>query len=142
MSRWTAEEYDAYLKKRATPTAPAAKASKYRNQRVVIGSDSYDSKREAAYHQELKIRELAGEVKEIRRQVSFELCTIVTDLGRRPKQPVEVKPVAAYHADFVFLEHGELVVADCKGMKRNTTEFQTKKRWMAAQYQIKIREVR
>lgn len=140
MSGWTEADLRTVLRKHTA--APAAKRSKFGNQKVVIGGESYDSKREAAYHQELKIRELAGEVKEIRRQVPFQLCTVVTDLGLRASVPLQIFPVATYFADYVFLEHGDLVVADCKGMKKNTTDFQTKKRWMAKQYGITIREVR
>ena len=42
--------------------APAAKPSKYRNTPVTVDGIRFDSKREAAYYSELKIREKAGEV--------------------------------------------------------------------------------
>jgi hypothetical protein len=133
----TPEEYRQLLRHAPKPR------SKHGNiKTVTLAGESYDSKKEATYHQQLKMREHAGEVKDIRRQVPFELCTVSTDLGMRPSEPVHVHPVATYRADFVFLEYGVLVVADCKGQKRNSESFQTKKRWMKAQYNIEVREVR
>jgi hypothetical protein len=49
------------------------KPSKYRNKKIVVDGEAFDSKREYAVYCELKLLQRAGEVVEIERQPSFEL---------------------------------------------------------------------
>lgn len=153
---WTREQLDSVLKKRAKPTVVK---SKYRNQRVVIDGEKFDSKREAAYYQELKLREKAGEVRNIQRQMTFHLCCPQMDeTFKQPDSPV-VHYVADYIADFTFEESfadiqvdgrgrplpsfyvWRKVVVDVKGAK-NTQIFALKKKWLFLQHGIDVREVR
>lgn len=71
--------------------------AKYGNVKVRINGELFDSKREAAYWQGLKAREHNGEITQLRRQVLFPLCCPVEDRDVM---------VAAYIADFVYVEHG------------------------------------
>ena len=81
--RWTEEEYAAYEARRRKDTSsdpPSAahlplkgKASKYHNQRVEIDGKKFDSKHEAEVYGELMLRQRAGELKLVLRQVPFEL---------------------------------------------------------------------
>lgn len=126
----------------ARGSAQAPKASKYKNVKVTIDGHKFDSKREAAIYAELKLREKAGEIRNLQLQVPFEL-----------NAPAEMYPpdgrvqVAEYIADFTFEERGvvpiswKFVVADCKG-GRNTQMFQLKKKWLFLQSGIEIRELR
>lgn len=148
MTRWTTEEYDAF-QQRVRPPAPAVKPSKYRNQKVVINGEKFDSKREAAYYSELLLREKAGEVRNIHRQVSFHLCAPIVDAMMRQDDPPKIIYIAAYVADFTFEEltgDGTGAVAwkhitvDVKGAR--TPMFILKKKWLESQSGIQIREVR
>jgi hypothetical protein len=48
--------------------------------------------------------------------------------------------VVHYVADFVYTENGQQIVEDVKGFK--TREYKAKKKMMAAQHDIEIRETR
>ena len=111
------------------------KVSKYRNVRVVVDGEKFDSKREAAYWQELKYREKAGEIDSLQRQVPFDLmCPIVLHF---PESTV----VARYIADFVYqdLKLGHSRVVDAKG--KRTAIYALKKKWLELQSGIVIEEV-
>ena len=90
---------------KAKPGAP-----KYGNERTEYKGAMYDSKREAEYAQELDVRERAGEVRNIRRQVRIDLRA-ASCLGEScSPSPVTFQPsgkVAFHVLDFVF-EEGRL----------------------------------
>lgn len=75
----------------------------------------------------LKLLERAGKIKDLQRQVSFELI---------PKQNGE--RACNYIADFTYYEDGKLVVEDCKGFK--TDVYKIKKKMMLWEYGIQIKE--
>lgn len=144
---WSRDQVNDVLHKRQTAQAP--KPSKYHNQRVVINGEKFDSKREAAYYQELLLREKAGQIRNIQRQMTFHLCCPQMDENfKQPESPI-VHYVAAYLADFTYEERDGFtppviwrkVVADVKGAK-NTQMFALKKKWLELQHGIVIREVR
>lgn len=111
---------------------PAPKQSKYRNVRVEVDGLSFDSKREANQWLRLKARELAGEIRNLRRQVIFPLLAPVAS---SPGVNVEV---ARYVADFCFEEvsDGRLCVVDAKGVK--TALFKLKAKWLELQSGIVV----
>jgi len=114
------------------------KPSKYRNVRCEIGGEKFDSKHEADDWLELKARESAGEISDLQRQVEFNLKTPVYD---RHGDMVGAAIVASYLADFVFTEGGRRVVQDSKGGKATRTAvYKLKRRWLAIQDGIEIRE--
>lgn len=75
----------------------------------------------------LKLIERAGKIKDLKRQVSFELI---------PKQNGE--RACNYIADFTYYEDGKLVVEDCKGYK--TDVYRIKKKLMLWVHGIRIKE--
>ena len=102
--------------------------SKYGNRKLVTAEGRFDSIKEWNRWRELKLLERAGQISELRRQVSFELI---------PKQDGE----RACHsiADFVYLDdQGKTVVEDCKGMR--TDLYRLKKKLFQWRYDMKIKE--
>ena len=108
------------------------KESKYHNKPVVIRGERFDSRKEYRRCCELRLLERAGEVKDLKRQVKFELI---------PKQ--ESERACYYKADFVYYEKDrdgtwKYVVEDCKGAK--TDVYKMKRKLMLHVHKIKIRE--
>lgn len=107
-----------------------SKPSKYHNQKTkTIDGIEHDSKKEAARWSELLLLQRAGEIANLRRQVTFELI---------PKQ--EGERACNYIADFVYLDKtGKTIVEDAKGVR--TDVYKIKKKLMLWRYDIRIKEV-
>ena len=108
------------------------KQSKYHNKTVTVDGIKFDSIKEARRWQELKWFERAGEIRDLQRQVKFELI---------PKQDGE--RACNYIADFTYYErnwNGEwlYVVEDCKGMR--VEPYKIKRKLMLYLKNIRIRE--
>lgn len=103
------------------------KQRKYRNKPTVVDNIRFDSKREAARWQELKLLERAGKITNLTRQVKFPL-------------DVEGVHIANYWSDFCYDEDGEVVVEDVKSTATKTRVYLIKKNLMRALYRIAIRE--
>lgn len=102
--------------------------SKYGNVKTVTSDGiKHDSEKEAQRWCELKLLERAGIIKDLKRQVEFELI---------PKQGKE-SPVR-YIADFVYIENGKKVVEDVKGIR--TDVYKIKKKMMLYFHGIRIKE--
>lgn len=99
--------------------------SKYHNRRTLLDGHLFDSAKEARRYQELKLNEQAGQISNLRLQVSYPL-----DVNR--------VRICQYRADFVYLENGKEVVEDAKGMK--TQVYVMKRKLMKALYGITILE--
>jgi hypothetical protein len=104
--------------------------SKYANRRTSVGQLSFMSAREARRWQELQIRERAGEISNLQRQVRFDLHAHSVSASK--------EKVCLYVADFVYLRHGQRIVEDCKGFR--TPIYKIKRKWMRAEYGISILE--
>lgn len=94
----------------------------------------FDSKGELQYWEKLKLWQLAGEIKNLRRQVVFPLVKdsieVLTETGR----------VAHYTADFVWVDKdGKIVVADFKQYKSREAMFRI--RVFEALYGVKVKIV-
>ena len=111
-----------------TPIPAAKKRSKWRNVPTVVDGIRFASGKEAAAWQELRIQERSGLIRDLERQVSFDLT-------------VGGVLVCRYIADFVHVDAatGERVVSDAKGAR--TREYKLKNRLMLACHGITIREV-
>lgn len=108
--------------------APSQKPAKYRNVKTEIDGLTFDSKKEAARWQELRILERAGEIKDLVRQTRFDLR-------------VNGELICFYKADFVYREKltdWRIIVEDSKGVK--TRDYLIKKKLMYAIHKISIRE--
>ena len=111
--------------------------SKYRNVRTVVDGINFDSKREAARYQELRLLEKSGLIRELRLQVPYKLTINGVTIGK-------------YVADFCYVEgcidvQGETkvfvsreVIEDVKGFK--TATYRLKKKLMKAIHGIEVRE--
>jgi hypothetical protein len=94
----------------------------------------FASRHEANRYIELKYMERAGLIKDLQLQKVFTLVGAQTDeKGKVIERPVK------YIADFVYMENGQRVVEDAKGMR--TKEYVIKRKLMLMQYGIQIREV-
>ena len=114
---------------------PSMRPAKYRNIKKMVDGRVFDSTKEAAEYLRLKALEAAGEIADLCCQVPFPLLA-----------PVEGTPgmfaiVSYYVADFTFTElpSGAKVVEDVKGFL--TKEYRLKRKWLALQNEIEIREV-
>ena len=109
--------------------------SKYGARKVCVDGLTFDSKLEYRRWCELKLLERAGEIRDLQRQVKFELVPAAKGEDGR----IEERPVA-YIADFVYTDRdGKQVVEDAKGAK--TKEYIIKRKLMRHVLGIKIREV-
>jgi len=100
--------------------APVEKRPKYGNVITTVDGIRFDSKREARYYEQLKLRQQGGEVHFWLRQV-----------------PIHLPGGTKYVLDFlVFLRDGNVDFVDVKG--RETKEFRIKKREVEHHYPIKV----
>jgi hypothetical protein len=104
------------------------KSHKYGAIAVEIDGHRFPSKREAKRYGELKMLIRAGAIRGLELQPSFDLHVA----GER---------VCRYVADFRYWDVGlgRLVVEDCKGV--STPVFKLKKKMVAAEYAIEVKEV-
>jgi hypothetical protein len=111
------------------PPSPAysssAAPSKFRN----VKTDGYASKKEASRAFQLRLMQEAGQIRNLREQVEYELI---------PKQDGERS--CRYRADFVYEDFGgHEVVEDTKGVK--TPDYIIKRKLMLFVHGIRISEV-
>lgn len=102
------------------------KVSKYRNEKVEVDGEVFDSKHEAKCWCELKLREKAGEISGLERQHSFAI-------------EVNDVPIGHWIADFCWWEGERWIVADAKGLR--TPLYRWQKALMRAVYGIIIIEL-
>lgn len=108
------------------------KPKKYRNQPTMWQDADgtmvrFDSKRECAEWIQLKVREKAGDVTELKRQVPYEL-------------KVGEKVIGRLILDMVYFDRhlGEMVYADVKSPATITQLFKWKRKHFEAQFGLKI----
>lgn len=110
---------------------------KYRNQRIVDkDGQKFDSKAEHKFWCHLLIRQRAGEIFNLERQVVYEIIPAVVLGGKR-------RAARKYIADMRWNEGsktGPVVVADVKGAV--TAEYSIKRHLMAHVHGIEIVEIR
>ena len=113
---WSIEQYQEYQKNKG-------KRSKYGAVKTSADGHTFDSKKEAEYYYELKLRLQSGDIKGFCLQPIFILA-----------------PGLKYKADFiVFNSDGTTEIIDVKGMK--TKEYITKKKVFEDKYKLKIKEI-
>lgn len=106
--------------------------SKYNNQKIRVGGELFDSKREYNRWCELRLLERSGIICNLQRQVKFRLID-------SQKTPERTERPCDYIADFVYYENdGSRVVEDCKGMR--TDVYKIKRKLMLEKYNISIKE--
>ena len=121
---------------------------KYGNENVEYEGMRFDSKRELKRWTELLLLQEAGAIRDLKRQVKFELVpTQYESYERKSKKGKLLKPgvYAAeksvnYYADFTYYtQDGEYVVEDAKGYR--TQAYIIKRKLMLYLRGIRIREV-
>ena len=119
--------------------------SKHKNIPTIVDGLRFDSKREAARWQQLKLLQRAGKITELERQVVFELAPSVKYSDKRPTRPIR------YIADFAYLAVVEAptviapsgkvfryTVEDSKGMR--TPVYKIKRHLMLSVHKIEVLE--
>ena len=104
------------------PFSTAKKVTKYRNRKTTVDGITFDSQGEANHWFKLKLRERAGEITGLKRQVSYDL------------HGVDGRKICAVVPDYEYTiaATGELVTADFKGAI--TPLFRLKAKLFAAEY--------
>ncbi len=97
--------------------------SKYKAKKTVTDGIKFDSKKEAARYEELKLLEKTGKIRDLRLQVPFVLQEGFKD-NRSGKR---IRPIT-YVADFVYTEvdTGEVYVDDTKGYRTEVYKIKKK----------------
>ena len=108
---------------------------KYGNRRITLGDgEVFDSVAEARRWGELLLLQRGGAIRDLRRQVRFELVPAQRDPAGRAVRAV------SYVADFVYEEAaGRQVVEDVKGVR--TAEYRLKAKLMLWRHGIVVKEV-
>lgn len=125
MEYWSLKKYKIYEKKE----------NKYRNKKIIVDGIKFDSKLEARRWQELDLLQKAGKIKDLRRQIKFEL---------QPKYKKNGKTIQSinYIADFVYydLNKKKFIIEDTKGYR--TEIYKLKKKIFEYVYpELEIKEV-
>ena len=111
--------------------------SKYRSVRTVVDGVTFASKKEAARYQELRLLEKAGEIKDLELQPVYPLVV------RHHVHHAQATTIGKYTPDFRYREgpKGVLVIEDVKSSATKTTAYRLRKKFVEAQYNIRIQEV-
>lgn len=122
---------------------------KYGNQKVTVNGITFDSKKEANRYCELLLLEKSGAISNLQLQVKFlliptqrEECTEEYKRGKRKGQPKPGRVLeneCSYLADFYYIENGNIVVEDTKGVR--TKDYIIKRKLMLQKYGIRIKEI-
>ena len=106
--------------------------AKYRNIKTELDGITFDSKKEAYRYAELKILEKGGVIKDLQRQVKFELQPSFYHNGKKER-------AITYIADFVYTENDKTIIEDVKSpITKNNQVYKLKKKMMLYKgYEIK-----
>jgi hypothetical protein len=104
--------------------------NKYNARKTTRDGIKFDSQKEADRYQELKLAEYAGQIKDLKLQPEYQLLPAFTDnQGRRHRAIV-------YRADFEYVEDGQVVTEDVKGMM--TKDFKLKSKLFQYHYRDRV----
>lgn len=122
---------------------------KYHNKKITtLDNEVFDSKGEYVAWKQLQYQERAGLIKDLHRQVKFELIPAQYEKpenaiikNAKNKKPKLLERSCSYIADFVYtdISTNKLVVCDFKGIK--TPEYIIKRKLMLYIYGVKIEEL-
>ena len=108
--------------------------NKYHNRKIVREGETYDSVKEYRRAKELELLEKSGGIKDLKRQVRFEVIP-----SQRGEDGKVAERAVTYVADFVYFEGDKLIVEDTKGFR--TKDYIIKRKLMRYLLGINIREV-
>lgn len=107
--------------------------SKYNSRKTEVDGIRFDSRKEALRWAELKMLEKAGKISDLERQVKYVLIPAQYLDGKLKERQ------CVYVADFRYLDDGEVVVEDTKGVR--TADYIIKRKLMLKVYGIAIKEL-
>lgn len=121
--------------------------AKYGNEKITVGGITFDSRREAKRYQELCFLQKAGKISDLELQKRFELVPAQYETferygkkGQRLKDGQRcVEKAVFYVADFCYVQDGQKVVEDTKGVR--TKDYVIKRKLMRWVHGISVREV-
>lgn len=122
---WSSEQYKSHMAKQQSKPA-----SKFKNVKVEVDGEKFDSKKELARYAELVLLQKGGDISELKRQKTFHL-------------EIYGQLICKYIADFCYCDKNyNLVVEDVKSKHTRTLPvYRIKKKLMAALLNIEIKEV-
>lgn len=108
--------------------------NKYHAKKVLLYGETFDSRKEGERWLVLHYMEKNGEIRDLHRQVKFELV---------PAYPAEGLRALTYIADFVYSQDGKTVVEDVKGCTKGAVYelFKAKKKMLYFRYGLLVTEV-
>ena len=114
------------------------------NKKVTIHGIEFDSLKEARRYSNLRLLELAGEIKDLKVHVTFELIPAQYEpdmIG--PRGGIHrgkcIERACNYIADFTYIDRdGQYVVEDCKGFREE--DYRIKRKLMLYLKHIRIKE--
>ena len=121
------------------------RSGKYNARPFYVEGIRFDSKREGLRYRDLRLLESAGEIRDLRRQVPFELIPVQREpdqVGPRGgiRKGKVIENAVEYVADFVYqTKDGETVVEDAKGYR--TRDYIIRRKLMLFRLGIKVKEV-
>lgn len=128
----SAEQFRAYMKgNRFNQKEMEQKGeNKFHAKKVTLDGFKYDSKWEAQKGHELQLKQEAGLIKDLQRQVSFELQEGFTNNQGKKMRPI------VYVADFMYFdcETNQTVVMDTKSPATRTDAYMIKKKLFEYKY--------
>lgn len=93
--------------------------NKYRNKKVIVDGEEFDSKKERNRYKELRLLERAGEISNLELQPRFLLQDKFKKNGKTYRK-------IEYVADFKYIENGKTIVEDVKGMQTDVFKLKHK----------------
>mgnify|MGYP004543162299 FL=1 len=93
--------------------------NKYKNKKVLVDGEEFDSIRESQRYKELNLLERAGKIKNLELQPRFLLQDSFKKNGRTFRK-------IEYVADFKYIENGKTIVEDVKGMQTDVFKLKHK----------------
>lgn len=92
-------------------SAKPERRHKYNAVKTEVDGIIFDSKKEAAEYQTLKLLERVGAITDLQLQPTFELQAAYVDSNGKRQRAI------VYKADFAYTQEGRRVIVDVKGMK-------------------------
>lgn len=122
--------------------------NKYNNHKITVDGEVFDSEREYRRYLELQLLEKSGVIRDLHRQVTFDLVPEAREPDRYgPRGGLHrgkvIERGVSYIADFTYYVtrpsgEEEFVVEDCKGMR--TDDYKIKRKLMLFIHKIRVRE--
>lgn len=126
MDKWNVQDFRKYREEKAKQESSK---NKFLSKKIVVDGIKFDSKKEASYYGQLKIKKACGQIKDFQRQMRFNFSLNGVKIGY-------------YKADFVEeLPDGSKQVVDVKSdFTRKLPRYRKQKKLMLAFHSIIIIE--